>query len=46
MRKEALLTFTVVVFLGKLIFNGLQGHFYASYFKNTKKAQHNMKLCS
>ena len=28
--KEALLRFTVVSFLGKLIFNGVQGHFYAS----------------
>ena len=26
--KEALLRFTVVSFLGKLIFNGVQGHFY------------------
>ena len=28
--KEVLLKFTVVSFLGKLIFNGVQGHFYAS----------------
>ena len=28
--KEALLRFTVVLFLGKLIFNGVQGHFYTS----------------
>ena len=28
--KESLLRFTVVLFLGKLIFNGVQGHFSAS----------------
>ena len=28
--EEALLRFTVVSFLGKLIFSGVQGHFYAS----------------
>ena len=28
--KEALLRFTVVSFSGELIFNGVQGHFYAS----------------
>ena len=28
--KEALLRFTVVSFSGKLIFNGVRGHFYAS----------------
>ena len=28
--KEALFRFTIVLFSGKLIFNGVQGHFYAS----------------
>ena len=28
--KEALLRFTVVLFSGKIIFSGVQGHFYAS----------------
>ena len=28
--KEALSRFTVISFLGKLIFNGVQGHFYDS----------------
>ena len=46
--KEELLKFTVVSFLGKLIFNGVQGHFYASIKivrLKQAKAQHNMKLC-
>ena len=30
MKKEALLRFTVVSFSGKLIFDGVQGHSYAS----------------
>ena len=30
MTEEELLRFTVVSFSGKLIFNGVQGHFYAS----------------
>ena len=30
MTKEALLRFTVVSFSGKIIFGGVQGHFYAS----------------
>ena len=30
MMNEALLRFTVVLFSGKLIFNGVQGHFYTS----------------
>ena len=28
--KEAFLRFTIVSFLGKLIFNGVLGHYYAS----------------
>ena len=50
--KEALLRFTIVLFSGKLIFNGVQGHIYASIkittlcSAYTKKAHHNMKLCS
>ena len=39
--KEALLRFTIVSFLGKLIFNGVQGHCYASIktaiFKTLRK---------
>ena len=49
--KEALLRFTVVSFSDKLIFSGVQGHSDAGikisiFFKKTKKARHNMKLCS
>ena len=39
--KEALLRFTLVLFSGKLLFNGVQGHFYASIkiaiFKTLKR---------
>ena len=46
---EEKIRFTIVSFLSKLIFNGVQGHFYASIkiaILNTKKDRHNMKLCS
>ena len=45
--KEALLRFTVISFSGKLIFSGVQGHFYARIkIAIFKTLRHNMKLYS